>query len=347
MEVAHCYLEGNADAVEFCPHDSCSHVLAAATYNLEEGDKPIRSGSISLFEVDADEDRFRLFHRVETAGIFDVKWNPVGGDIDKPMLAQADADGFLKIHQFECFSDEEKGGVLKEICGEKISSSMCLCLDWNPSGTSISVGLSDGSVSVVSFSESKLDTIQQWKAHDFELWATSFDMHQPQLVYTGSDDCKFCCWDLRDSPSNRVFLNSKVHTMGVCCIAKNPSNPNILLTGSYDECLRVWDMRSMSKPVNETSVQLGGGVWRIKYHPYVPDLVLAACMHNGFAVVDTKEETSKVVETYDKHGSLAYGADWQKRKLSDKYKMNSTVVATCSFYDRLLRIWVPENNIVT
>ena len=66
---------------------------------------------------------------------------------------------------------------LREIVGEKISSSMCLCVDWNPSTTSISVGLSDGSVSVVSFSESQLDVIQEWKAHEFELWVASFHIH--------------------------------------------------------------------------------------------------------------------------------------------------------------------------
>lgn len=108
--MAHCYLDGNADAVEFCPHDLHRHVLAAATYTLQEGDRPSRSGSISLFDVDADDGRFDLFHRVETAGIFDIKWNPVGGAVDRPMLAQADADGCLRIHDLECSSDGEKGG---------------------------------------------------------------------------------------------------------------------------------------------------------------------------------------------------------------------------------------------
>ncbi|XP_043813434.1 diphthine methyltransferase homolog isoform X2 [Manihot esculenta] len=347
MEVAHCYLDGNADAVEFCPHDLHRHVLAAATYTLQEGDRPSRSGSISLFDVDADDGRFDLFHRVETAGIFDIKWNPVGGAVDRPMLAQADADGCLRIHDLECSSDGEKGGVLREISGEKISSSMCLCLDWNPSATSISVGLSNGSVSIVSFSESQLDVSQEWKAHDFELWATSFDMHQPQLVYTGSDDCKFSCWDLRDSPPNMAFQNSKAHKMGVCCIAKCPSNPNTLVTGSYDEYLRLWDVRSISKPVNETSIHLGGGVWRVKHHPYIPGLVLAACMHNGFAIVKIEDDKGELIETYGKHGSLAYGADWQRRELAQEDKQKSNVVATCSFYDRLLRVWMPGNNKVT
>ncbi|KAK0587947.1 hypothetical protein LWI29_031700 [Acer saccharum] len=346
MDVAHCKLDGNADAVEFCPHDSHHRVLAASTYTLQEGDKPTRNGSISLFNVDAEESKLELFYRLDTAGIFDIKWSPVGGNAG-PLLAQADADGHVKVYSLECTVDEPEaiGGFLREINGEKISSSMCLCLDWNPSATSMTVGLSDGSVSIISFAESQLEILQEWKAHDFELWATSFDIHQPHLVYTGSDDCKFSCWDIRDCPARLAFQNSKVHTMGVCCITKSPSDPNTLLTGSYDEYLRVWDVRSISKPVSETSIRLGGGVWRIKHHPFVPGLVLTACMHNGFSVVKVDGEKAEVIETYTKHGSLAYGADWQRGGNPLESKRKNSLVATCSFYDQLLRIWMPESEI--
>lgn len=240
----------------------------------------------------------------------------------------------------------DAGGLLREISGEKLSSSMCLYLDWNPSGTSMTIGLSDGSVSIVSFAESQMEILQEWKGHDFELWTTAFDVHQPELVYTGSDDCKFSCWDLRDNPARLAFQNSKVHTMGVCCITKSPYDPNIVFTGSYDEYLRVWDIRSISKPVNEASICLGGGVWRIKHHPFAPGFVLAACMHNGFAVVKIEGDKAEVVENYTMHDSLAYGADWQRGCMPSESKRYSNLVATCSFYDQLLRIWMPESDIM-
>jgi len=233
------------------------------------------------------------------------------------------------------------GVNLKEMSNEKMSNSMCLYLDWNPSATCITVGLSDGSVSIVSVLESKLEIQQEWKAHDFEVWTTSFDTHQPNLVYTGSDDCKFSCWDLRDRPPNVVFQSSKFHKMGVTCIEKSPHDPNILLTGSYDEFLRVWDLRSISKPLNNTSIGLGGGVWRVKHHPFIPGLVLAACMHNGFAIVAIKDGNAQVLESYNKHDSLAYGADWQKGEANHK-----PLVATCSFYDKHLRVWRSANDII-
>ncbi|RZC60876.1 hypothetical protein C5167_022665 [Papaver somniferum] len=155
MEIAHCYLEGNVDAVEFCPHELFHQVLAVSTYTLQEGDQPNRCGSISLFSVDADSNQLDTFHQVETSGIFDIKWTSVGAS---PLLAQADASGYVKLHSLGSGSNGSENGVevLKEICGEMVSSSMCLCLDWNPSATSITVGLSDGSISVLTLAESQL-----------------------------------------------------------------------------------------------------------------------------------------------------------------------------------------------
>lgn len=348
MDVDRCHLDGNADAVEFCPHSPFQHILAAATYTLEEGSQPHRSGSISLFSADAVAG-LQLLHRAHTSGIFDIKWNPSGdGDGMHPLLARADADGCVSLLRLQLESaTEDHGSLLREVCTERISSAMCLCVDWNPTAGSLSLGLSDGSASIVAVRESQLQTSQSWSAHEYELWAASFDTYRPHLLYTGSDDCCFSCWDLRESPSNLVFRNARSHKMGVCCIAQNPMNSNMLLTGSYDESIRLWDIRSISKPVNEKSLCLGGGVWRIKYHPYLSNLVLAACMHNGFAVVRIEEMDAIILETYSKHESLAYGADWQRGGVCLEDKSNrGSLVATCSFYDRLLRLWNPESIVV-
>lgn len=107
MDVAHYYLDGNADAVEFCPHYPHHQILAAATYTLQEGDQAHRSGSISLFSVGIDTG-LKLLHHVETAGVFDIKWNPDGANIH-PLLAQADADGYLRLHGLGCDPEVSEG----------------------------------------------------------------------------------------------------------------------------------------------------------------------------------------------------------------------------------------------
>ncbi|KAJ0981846.1 hypothetical protein J5N97_010101 [Dioscorea zingiberensis] len=224
-----------------CCFRLASHDARRLQHTLKEGDdhQPSRSGSISLFDHDKSLD---LLRHVETEYVFDIKWNQPG-DGARPLLAQVDAIGSLALHKLV----DSQGTVLG------------CAYAW--AGTQeISIGFVAGPVSLVQVRESCLQNLQSWAAHKYEVWTTSFDVHRHQLLYIGADDCSFYCWDVRTSPSNIVSRNSKSHTKGVCCIALNLENSNILLTGSYDEFFHVRDVRLMSKPVNERPLSLGGGV---------------------------------------------------------------------------------------
>lgn len=59
--------------------------------------------------------------------------------------------------------------------------------------------------------------------------------------------------------------------------------------GSYDESFRVWDVRSLSQPLQTGAVACGGGIWRVCWHPSQVAVALCACMQNGFAVVKGTE----------------------------------------------------------
>ena len=82
----------------------------------------------------------------------------------------------------------------------------------------------------------------------------------------------------------------------------------------------------------------GGGVWRLQWHPADAGLLLAACMHNGCAVVrvDEAARSAALVQAYHGHDGLVYSADWC-RQLHDR-----PIIASCSFYDRKLQLWTCE-----
>lgn len=256
---------------------------------------------------------------------------------------------------------------------------MCLSLDWSPvvSAPQIAISHSDGTLSIIKVGQAEATVSLSGQAHELEAWTTSYNSFHPDLVYTGADDCHFCCWDLRQGLDSPTFRNRKTHQMGVCSIQTNPHLDNVLITGSYDENLRLWDMRMAHSPVMKVELGLGGGVWRMKWHPFDQGLVLAACMHKGFSIVRVEGEKMEVVEDYNAHESLAYGADWyhgrwgssnsvsvDEQCLRDSVDVNScrhsalcteggklkgisrttglrSLVATCSFYDKALHVWEP------
>ena len=231
---------------------------------------------------------------------------------------------------------------------------MCLSLDWSPleSEPQIAISHSNGTLTVVDVGQSQPRVSESGEAHELETWIASYDSWNPKVIYTGADDCQFCAWDIRQGLDNAVFRNKKTHTMGVCSIQTNPQIVHSLITGSYDENLRLWDMRMGASPVVKLEMGLGGGVWRLKWHPLDRGLVLAACMHNGFALVRVGGDAMEVVEEYKGHESLAYGADWYQgtwcssepgRPVENAGKsFVRSLVATCSFYDKALHVWEPS-----
>jgi hypothetical protein len=65
-------------------------------------------------------------------------------------------------------------------------------------------------------------------------------------------------------------------------------------------------------------------------------------MYNGFSVLSMRPKTAgdqqpwipeglEVLLRYEAHDSIAYGADW--------HQAGTGLVATCSFYDKLLHLW--------
>lgn len=94
-----------------------------------------------------------------------------------------------------------------------------------------------------------------------------------------------------------------------------------------------------------------GGIWRLKWHPTDPTRLLVAGMHGGFKVVDfdglalndgvdadgwLTPGQGRLHTRFDKHESLAYGADWSD---GGRTAEGRDLVASCSFYDHMLHVW--------
>lgn len=110
---------------------------------------------------------------------------------------------------------------------------------------------------------------------------------------------------------------------------------------SYDQNVRLWDKRNFARPIS--TICLDGGVWRLKWDPFTHQYLLAACMHNGFKIIN-HDVLSSVVVNYKEHKGLSYGCDWSFLKQSDVSNLSisngDTLMSTCSYEDCLLKVSV-------
>ncbi|KAI4587913.1 hypothetical protein MJG53_020591, partial [Ovis ammon polii x Ovis aries] len=296
--------ELTVDSVEWCPLAGCRHLLACGTYQLwkPEGrpadgacQPPVRLGRLYLYSCNEDRSPCPLVEvqRRDTSAILDMKWChvPVAGH---PVLGVADASGSIEllrlvpseVSDWARLSEGSKDQILHWFLVSRASDQPLKIISSD----------SKGQLHLLKISEAGpgLQAVVAWQAHQFEAWVAAFNYWQTEVVYSG--------WGRSGSPVRGALP------------AEPPFPARWLRSAgfSYDEHVLLWDMRSLRRPLADVPVQ--GGVWRLKWHPFQRDLLLAACMHGGFTIINyqmaAEEEQDAVSLSYPLPNSLVYGIDW-------------------------------------
>ncbi|CAL4139160.1 unnamed protein product, partial [Meganyctiphanes norvegica] len=284
--------EYSADSAEFCPLEPYLDYLAVGTYQLAELPKNPKGATLNIDDTIMENNELteefegetppkqrlgRLYlHRIVSDGtekvqeinmpaILDMKWSrhKIFGRI---VLAIVNASGELLLY----YLNEESEKIQFEFwCKFTLEGDevLALSLDWsntinNSQTPFITVSDSKGNITILTVGNGAIVHNKSFLAHTFEAWITAFNYWDTNLLYSGGDDCKFRGFDIRSDQAIPTFT-SKVHDAGVTSIQSNMFRENQLVSGSYDEKVRLWDTRSMRQPLSCTSV--GGGVWRLKW----------------------------------------------------------------------------------
>ncbi|KAJ3645394.1 hypothetical protein Zmor_023057 [Zophobas morio] len=326
----------NADSVEWCPHEPHQNVFVCANYQLKESKDDTnapreRFGCILLFSVSLEE--LRLLQTLPTAAILDQKWchNPVNGC---SILGVANAQKTIEIYALNA-NTVQLDLITSYQLEDDDSETLVLSLDWSTgkyesSEPELVCSDSKGKIHRFKFTNNELVRDGSWNGHDFEAWIAAFYYWEPNIFFSGGDDCVFLKFDKRAGlePVSR----NRNHEAGVTSIHSNSKREYVLATGSYDTQVRLWDIRFLK---NCTScIKTPGTLWRLKWDPFYHKHLLAACMLGGVHIIKSNNpECLEIVDSYYKHENISYGADWSFSPINSK---EQALIATCSFYDNLL-----------
>ncbi|KAL7524037.1 hypothetical protein ACHAXR_000414, partial [Thalassiosira sp. AJA248-18] len=177
----------------------------------------------------------------------------------------------------------------------------------------------------------QIEETHRWNAHSMfgcpsEVWTCSFLRGDEHVVLSGADDCSLKIWDIRQTQRPTHKIGDSEFEAGVTAISSHPKTSHVFAVGSYDEYVRLYDHRKMDQPMMKVCV--GGGVWRIKWHPSCwrdgeetqgfGGKMLVAAMHGGCRVVNiptlepphASDAEVEILSKFTAHESMAYGADW-------------------------------------
>ena len=259
------------------------------------------------------------------------------------------------------------------------TSILVLSLAWHPSPqriTSLAVSLSNGSVALLDFDKDPA-VINILEAHSLEAWTVAWssviDSANDCSLYSGGDDSALQTFDANqlgnekmkdinleeeaELPNLRPYTNSKIHRAGVTAILpichSDDTRETFLITGSYDEIIRVLVLDPNGRWKSIVEKCLKGGVWRLKLLaggadsvgrevPKISYHVLASCMHAGAKLLEVCSDKSgwliNVLAECTEHESMNYGSDATGIMEAGDSSISCTVAST-SFYDRKLCVW--------
>lgn len=242
---------------------------------------------------------------------------------------------------------------------------------WHPNGSSIGMALTTGEICLRPFKSDK--TLEpsisgSLTTHDLEAWTLAFSS-DGLGVYSGGDDSALKFTELAINHEHHFddsieakygevrrmpWSDRKIHGAGVTAILPLHTNDqsNFVLTGSYDDHIRLIHAPVVGRRNVVAEMYLGGGVWRLKRLDsastpissgnQTPDnvLLLVSCMHAGARIMSLRKDENKdwqfeVLAKFEEHKSMNYGSDCQPG-LNSK---NQRTFVTTSFYDRLLCFW--------
>ena len=300
--------------------------------------------------------------------VLDLRFSPR----DRNIFAIAGSTGDINVFTFN--SDSERPIAFSscvKVCGPDV---LILSLAWSlrTSGSfMIAASLSNGNIAIFDTQDpSARSTFAQ--AHSLEAWVVAWSNDTEKFVlYSGGDDSTLCrhrvgqdlgSENLPNQCTETVSSDTKTHGAGVTAIlplwADQPSGEELLVTGSYDEIIRVLILIPGSKSAKVLAEKrLGGGVWQIKQlgGPVISSIgnakesrfhLLVSCMHAGCRVLEIccsneNRWTIEILARFEEHESMNYASDAQlspgQRNLRD------VVFVSTSFYDRKLCAWSLED----
>ena len=198
----------------------------------------------------------------------DIQWSPHNqryGDL----LAVATSIGSITFYLLDLESESVNFNILSwKVVAEP--AMLVLSIAWHPYQPHvIGFTLSDGSVRFAESpsgnwsSQDELIQITNVHQHELEAWTLAFVGDELNDLMSGGDDVVLQTSSVNSQNVSFKWKDRKLHQAGVTAIL--PLTNDLIITGSYDDYIRLITIPAAGRRQVLGELNLGGGVWRMKF----------------------------------------------------------------------------------
>lgn len=333
----------NIDRIKFFKNESKNKKIKAlsAGYHL---DKETQKKTGGIFYFDISEDNKIIPIESENIlldyGILDIKFSK-----DNSFIFTANSDYSYTIYDLRINSVNKKHLIENNEEKNKITNDV---IEIDSNEEKIFLGANDGQIFIVDLSTQK-NILSIPNAHEYGIWSIHLiSENNPNLFMSGGEDAQIKLWDIRTKEGeigyNNKSSNNKSYQSSINFIdhLKCELSNNVLITGSYDEKIILFDIRNFPKELK--SIKTEHSVWDMKQSCLNnKNLLLMSSIYEGFNIWEIEPDNDynmkhvlRLPVTKNKdiyHGTIVYGIDIQKKD------NNNIDILSCSFYDNLMMYW--------
>lgn len=192
--------------------------------------------------------------------ILDLHFNPH----DPHLLAVASSTGSIQLFHL---TTTTPASLLPLQTHQFFSpQTLVLSLSWHPTNPSLlGTTLSNGQVHLLNLSTPDAEP-KHLLTHELEAWTLAFSPSGEE-IYSGGDDAALRFSNnvlIAEEGTALQWCDQRAHTAGVTAILPLVGEENVVLTGSYDDCMRVLYTPLQGRRQVLAEENLEGGVWRLK-----------------------------------------------------------------------------------
>ncbi|KAI9473342.1 rRNA-processing protein [Coemansia sp. RSA 1821] len=226
-----------------------------------------------------------------TDAVMGLSWNKNV----RNLLASSSADTTVKLW------DLSKGACVQSYSHHK---DKVQAVQWHPSEASVM--LTGGYDKRVAAFDSRVpDAISSWKV-DADVESVMWDVHSPNHFFVATESGTVRYFDIRNANNGKggapVFTLT-AHDEAVSAMQQHPNIAGVLVTGSADETVKVWDIRDKPSMVLSRNPDVGS-VFAAQFCPDEP-MLLAVAGSNGESRVWDLATNAQVRSTF---GDAAFAA---------------------------------------
>lgn len=259
---------------------SSPDILAYGTYECVD-DASARLGHLTFLTCAGAEQPPTCAAQVPLPGVYDISWSPAAA-AGRALCAVALGSGELIAFDCDLSGVDLQASLDQPLRHDVSPGSILTHVDASSDGFACSG--QDGRLHFLAHADGGVLSATSWHAHGAEAWFVEAVLGEPSLLLSGADDCVLALWDRRtDASAGPAARNAKAHEAGVLSAACCPAGSGRFVTGSYDERVRLWDLRKVIAPL-ATGPRCGDGTYRVRW--CTDGLVAVAAMRAGVMLLD-------------------------------------------------------------